>query len=56
VREIASQTVRAGWQGRVVVGHLTELSAVPGYRQDEIIAEIAGPALASSACPPPIST
>ena len=42
VREIASQTVRAGWQGRVVVGHLSELSAVPGYRQDEIIAEIAG--------------
>ena len=42
VREIASQTVRAGWQGRVVVGHLSELSAVPGYRQDEIIAEIVG--------------
>ncbi len=41
VREIVSQTVRAGWQGRVTVGHLTELAAVPGYRQDELIAEIA---------------
>jgi cytosine deaminase len=42
VREIAAQTVRAGWQGRVAVGHLSELAAVPGFRQDEIIAEIAG--------------
>jgi len=41
VREIAAQTVRAGWQGRVTVGHLTELAAVPAFRQDEIIAEIA---------------
>ena len=40
VREIAAQTVRAGWQGRVTVGHLTELGAVPAFRQDEIIAEI----------------
>ena len=41
VREIAAQTIRAGWQGRVTVGHLTELAAVPAFRQDEIIAEIA---------------
>ena len=41
VREIAAQTVRAGWQGRVTVGHLSELGAVPAFRQDEIIAEIA---------------
>jgi cytosine/creatinine deaminase len=41
VREIAAQTVRAGWQGRVAVGHLSELGAVPVFRQDEIIAEIA---------------
>jgi cytosine deaminase len=40
VREIAEQTVRAGWQGRVLVGHLTELAAVPPFRQDEIIADI----------------
>jgi cytosine deaminase len=45
VREIAAQTVRAGWQGRVVVGHVTELAAVPGFRQDEIIAEIAAAGL-----------
>jgi cytosine deaminase len=45
VREIAAQTVRAGWQGRVAVGHLTELAAVPGFRQDEIIAEIAAAGL-----------
>jgi cytosine/creatinine deaminase len=41
VRHIVAQTLRAGWQGRVTVGHLTELGAVPGYRQAEIIAEIA---------------
>src|SRR5438477_3204838 len=40
VREIAAQTVRAGWQGRGAVGHLTELAAVPIFRQDEIIAEV----------------
>jgi cytosine deaminase len=45
VREIAAQTIRAGWQGRVTVGHLTELAAVPGYRQEEIVAEIAGAGL-----------
>ena len=45
VREIAAQTVRAGWQGRVAVGHVTELGAVPGFRQDEIIAEIAAAGL-----------
>jgi cytosine deaminase len=42
VREIAAQTVRLGWQGRVAVGHLTELAAVPVFRQDEMIAEIGG--------------
>jgi cytosine deaminase len=45
VREIALQAVRAGWQGRVTVGHLTELGAVPPFRQDEIIAEIAAAGL-----------
>ena len=45
VRDIASHTVRAGWQGRVTVGHLTELAAVPEFRQDEIIAEIVGAGL-----------
>ena len=45
VRDIAAHTVRAGWQGRVTVGHLSELAAVPQYRQDEIIAEITGAGL-----------
>jgi cytosine deaminase len=45
VRAIAAHTVRAGWQGRVAVGHLSELAAVPAFRQDEIIAEIAGAGL-----------
>lgn len=42
VREIVAHTVRAGWQGRVAVGHLSELAAVPAFRQDEIITEVAG--------------
>jgi cytosine/creatinine deaminase len=42
VRDIAAHTVRAGWQGRVTVGHMSELAAVPQFRQDEIIAEIIG--------------
>jgi cytosine deaminase len=45
VRDIAAHTVRAGWQGRVTVGHLSELAAVPLFRQDEIIAEITGAGL-----------
>ena len=41
IREIAAQTVRAGWQGRVAVGHLTELAALPVREQDAMIADIA---------------
>ena len=37
---IAEQTVRHGWQGRVAVGHLTELDALPPVEQDRIIAAI----------------
>jgi cytosine deaminase len=51
VREIAEQTVRAGWQGRVLVGHLSELAAVPGFRQDEIIAEIVDAGLGVACLP-----
>jgi cytosine deaminase len=51
VREIAAQTVRAGWQGRVSVGHLTELAAVRAYEQDEIIAQIADAGLGVIALP-----
>jgi cytosine/creatinine deaminase len=51
VREIAAHTVRAGWQRRVTVGHLTELAAVPAFRQDEMIAEIARAGLGVVALP-----
>jgi len=40
IREIAAETVRRGWQGRVAVGHLTELAALPPSEQDAIIADI----------------
>ena len=41
IRNVAAETVRTGWRGRVAVGHLTELAAVPPYRQGELVAEIA---------------
>ena len=41
VREIVRQTVRAGWQGRVAVGHLTELAALHVDEQTKLIAELA---------------
>jgi cytosine deaminase len=41
IREIARQTVRAGWEGRVAVGHLTELAALAPADQAAIIADIA---------------
>jgi cytosine/creatinine deaminase len=40
VQYIAEQTVRHGWQGRVAVGHLTELAALPPVEQDRIVAAI----------------
>jgi len=42
VREIIRQTIRAGWQGRVAVGHLTELAALPAAEQAAVIAALAG--------------
>lgn len=41
VRAIVRQTVRAGWQGRVAVGHLTELAALPPTEQAALITELA---------------
>jgi cytosine/creatinine deaminase len=41
IRNVAAETLRTGWRGRVAVGHLTELAAVPPYRQGELVAEIA---------------
>jgi cytosine/creatinine deaminase len=41
IRNVAAETIRTGWRGRVAVGHLTELAAVPPYQQSELVAEIA---------------
>jgi cytosine/creatinine deaminase len=41
IHEIVRQTRARGWQGRVTVGHLTELAALPGWDQDAIVADIA---------------
>ena len=41
VLEIARQTLAAGWQGRVAVGHLTELGALPAPELDRVVARLA---------------
>lgn len=41
VRVIAEETVRRGWQGRVAVGHLTELAALAERERETIIGAIA---------------
>jgi cytosine deaminase len=51
VREIVAQTVRAGWEGRVTVGHLTELAAVPVPEQEAIIADLAAARIGVIALP-----
>jgi cytosine/creatinine deaminase len=38
VEEVARQTIAAGFEGRVSVGHLTALGAAAPHRRDEIIA------------------
>ena len=40
INEIIDNTLRAGWQGRVTVGHLTELAALHVDSQIEIIEQI----------------
>ena len=51
VREIIEQTLRTGWEGRVSVGHLTELAAVPIPDQDAIIADLAAARIGVIALP-----
>src|SRR5262249_13104550 len=41
VRDVIEATVRAGWQGRVSVGHLTELAALAIPDQEAIVADLA---------------
>lgn len=63
VRDIAAETVRHGWQGRVAVGHCTELAAPPPAEQDAIAATLKGaeigilmpPATISATPPPPLA-
>ena len=40
VEYIAEQTMRHGWEGRVAVGHLTAVAALPPAEQDRVIAAI----------------
>ncbi len=40
VRYIAEQTIRHGWQGRVAVGHVTELAALPPVELEPILATL----------------
>jgi cytosine/creatinine deaminase len=51
IRDVVAETRRIGWRGRVTVGHLTELAAVPAYQQDELIAEIAAAGIGVIALP-----
>jgi len=45
VRAVIEQTLRRGWHGRVAVGHLTELAALPAFEQDDIMAGLAEAAI-----------
>jgi cytosine deaminase len=51
IRDIVAETLRTGWQGRVAVGHLTELAAIPPFQQDELIAQIAAAGIGVIALP-----
>ncbi len=46
VRHVTERTRRHGWQGRVALGHLTELAACPVDEQMRVIAEIHGAGVA----------
>jgi len=40
-RYIAEQTVRRGWQGRVALGHMSEMAALPPDEQDALARQLA---------------
>ena len=40
-RYIAAETVRRGWQGRVALGHMSEMAALPPDEQDTLARELA---------------
>lgn len=51
IKHVVAETLRAGWQGRVAVGHLTELAAVPAYQQGELVTDIAAAGIGVIALP-----
>jgi cytosine deaminase len=51
VRDVIEATVRTGWQGRVSVGHLTELAALPIAEQDSLIDDLAAARIGVIALP-----
>ena len=51
VREIIDQTLAQGWQGRVAVGHLTELAALDEDLADAIIGSLAAARIGVIALP-----
>jgi cytosine deaminase len=51
IREIIDQTRRTGWQGRVSVGHLTELAALPIPEQAALIADLSAARIGVIALP-----
>jgi cytosine/creatinine deaminase len=53
--EVVRQTEHAGYGGRVTVGHVSKLSAVPSARQIEIACRLADAGVAVTCCPPPTS-
>jgi cytosine deaminase len=48
---VIASTKRHGWQGRVAIGHVTNLSAMPSARIAEIAAELAEAVIAVSVLP-----
>jgi cytosine deaminase len=51
VREIIEHTVRSGREGRVAVGHLTELAALDGSARDDVIRALAAARIGVIALP-----
>ena len=45
-RYIAEQTVRRGWQGRVALGHMSEMAALPPDDQDALARQLAAAGVA----------
>jgi cytosine deaminase len=48
---VCEQTVRHGWQGRVAIGHVSTLSALPPARLDETAARLADAGVAVTVLP-----